>query len=268
MHRIRQPAVAGSFYPADPAALRAEIESFVNAAAPATSAPKALIAPHAGYMYSGPIAGSAYNTLRTCRDTIRSVVLLGPAHRVYVDGIAASGAQHFATPVGDVAVDTARVDALVARFEFVAISDAAHRLEHSLEVQLPFLATMLSRFSVIPLAVGSATADQVAAVLDALWGGPETLIVVSSDLSHYHDYNAARRLDEFTSARIVALDSHGLTSEHACGVIPVTGLLHAAARHGLCAAALDVRSSGDTAGPRDQVVGYGAYAFYAQGPDA
>ncbi|MDH3283061.1 MAG: AmmeMemoRadiSam system protein B [Gammaproteobacteria bacterium] len=268
MVRTRQPAVAGTFYPAQPEALRAEITAFLNAAAPAAHAPKALIAPHAGYVYSGPIAGSAYNAIGAQGDLIQRVVLLGPAHRVYVEGIAASGAQQFAIPTGDIPVDTTAVNALVDRFDFVSISDAAHQLEHSLEVQLPFLAMVLPRFSLIPLAVGNATAAQVTAVLDVLWGGPETLIVISSDLSHYHDYETARGLDRFTSRRITALDPRGLTSEHACGVVPVSGLLHAAARHGLRATALDVRNSGDTAGTRDRVVGYGAYAFYEPQPNA
>ncbi|MDH3638233.1 MAG: AmmeMemoRadiSam system protein B [Gammaproteobacteria bacterium] len=268
MVKTRQPAVAGTFYPAEPAALRAEVTAFLSAASPAARAPKALIAPHAGYMYSGPIAGYAYNTIRARCDVIERVVLLGPAHRVYVDGIAASGAQRFAIPTGDIPVDTTTVNALVDRFDFVRISDAAHRLEHSLEVQLPFLAMVLSRFSLIPFAVGNATPEQVTAVLDTLWGGAETLIVISSDLSHYHDYETARGLDRFTSDRITALDTRGLTSEHACGVIPVSGLLRAAARRGLRAATLDLRNSGDTAGPKDQVVGYGAYAFYEPDHDA
>ncbi len=262
MGTVRQPAVAGTFYPAEPHALRAEIAAFLNDADPIDRAPKALIAPHAGYLYSGPVAGSAYRTLKPRRSEVERVVLLGPAHRVYVTGIAATSAERFRIPTGDVAIDTEAIDELVAHFDFVHIQDAAHRLEHSLEVHLPFLTEVLSHFLLVPLAVGDATPEQVATVLKRVWGGPETLVVVSSDLSHYHDYDAARRLDGFTSACITALDPRGLTSEHACGVTPIAGLLGVAADRRLTAAALDVRNSGDTAGPKDRVVGYGAYAFY------
>jgi AmmeMemoRadiSam system protein B len=231
-----------------------------DAQARAGAAPKALVAPHAGYVYSGPIAGSAYAALAAARGEIRTVVLLGPAHRVALRGLGAPSAHAFETPLGSVAVDREAL-ARVAGLPQVVTSDAAHALEHSLEVQLPFLQELLGDFSLVPLVVGDATPQEVAEVLELLWGGPETLVVVSSDLSHYHDFETARRMDAAASRAIEALDPDSLGPEQACGRIPVQGLLLVARRRGLRARALDVRNSGDTAGPRDAVVGYGAYAF-------
>ncbi len=267
---VRRPAVAGSFYPAEPAALRGEIDRLLAAvearsgAAPA--APKALIVPHAGYIYSGPIAAAAYARLRPVADAIRRVILLGPAHRVLVRGLALPGARQFATPLGVVDVDADAV-AIARALPQVRESAAAHAAEHSLEVQLPFLQRVLRAFSVVPLVVGEATGAMVADVLDALWGGPETLIVVSSDLSHYHRYADAQAIDGVTAGRILALTS-GLDPEQACGATPIDGLLQAARRRGLRAELLDLRNSGDTAGDRGRVVGYAAFAFREGGADA
>jgi len=267
MPRIRRPAVAGTFYPAAPAALAAAVQGFLRdaSARPGSApggagAPKALIAPHAGYVYSGPVAGSAYALLAARRDAITRVVLLGPAHRVYVRGLAAPDADAFATPLGDVPVDGAALARALALPQ-VETLDAAHAQEHSLEVHLPFLQELLGDFSLVPLVVGDASPTQVEEVLELLWGGPETLVVVSSDLSHYHDYATARRMDADTSRAIEGLAPEAIDSEQACGRIPVQGLLLAARRHGLHAVAVDVRSSGDTAGPRDSVVGYGSYVL-------
>jgi len=223
-------------------------------------APKALIVPHAGYVYSGAIAATGYRTLAAARDTIRRVVLLGPAHHVGVSGLAVSGADAFVTPLGPVPVDAELRDA-VGALPGVAVDDRAHAPEHSLEVHLPFLQRALTRFTVLPVIVGRADAEMVAAVLDAVWGGPETLIVVSSDLSHYLDHARASARDRLTADAIVAGRIDALTPEDACGVAPVRGLVVAAARHGLHAEPLDLRTSGDTAGDRDRVVGYGAFAF-------
>jgi hypothetical protein len=261
--RVRAPAVAGFFYPGDPAALCEQLDGFLASAAPAprgAAPPKALIVPHAGTIYSGPIAASAYARLRPLRGAIRRVVLLGPAHRVFLRGLAAPRAEAFSTPLGVVPVDRAALAAL-ADLPQVAVSDAPHEGEHSLEVQLPFLQRVLGDFALVPLAVGEASAAEVVAVLERLWGGPETLLVVSSDLSHYHDYATARRLDRATCAAIEALDAGGLGPDSACGRVPVRGLLAAARARGLAAETLDLRSSGDTAGDRDRVVGYGAWAF-------
>lgn len=253
------------FYDAEPAVLRREVESFLERAAPpdgAARAPKAIIAPHAGYIYSGSVAGSAYATVKGLRGRIKRVVLLGPAHRVYVPGVAASTASAFATPLGNVPLDQAATGELVETFPFVEYADEAYSSEHSLEVQLPFLQELFEDFVLLPFAVGGAAAEQVEALLDRLWGGDETLIVISSDLSHFHDYEAARSIDRFTSEEIRCLREEALTGEHACGYKPISGLLRAASKRDLQCEVLDMRSSGDTAGMRDRVVGYGAYAFY------
>lgn len=255
--QVRPPVVAGAFYPEDRATLAAEVARLMDAAVAVPPA-QAIIAPHAGYQYSGPIAASAYAALRGGA-SVRRVLLLGPAHFVPLRGIAASSAAAFRTPLGDAAVDADARDALLEG-GLVTIDDAPHRREHSLEVQLPFLQALLPGVPVLPLAVGSAGADAVAAVLDRLWGD-ETAVVISSDLSHYLPYEAARIADRRTADAILALDPEALDEESACGVVPVAGLLVAARRRGLSARALDLRSSGDTAGPRDEVVGYGGFAF-------
>ena len=266
MSVVRRPAVAGMFYPDDPEELRETVEALLaDASDPADTArdgspPKALVAPHAGYVYSGPVAATAYARLGRARETVRRVVLLGGSHHVAFRGLAASRAEFFETPLGRIAVDT-RALAELADLPQVQVLDAAHAREHSLEVHLPFLQVALRDFQLVPLVVGDATAAEVAQVLERLWGGPETLIVVSSDLSHYHDYATARRLDRETSRFIQDLSPVPLHGEQACGCRPVSGLLQAARDHGLQARLLDLRSSGDTAGPRDRVVGYGAYAF-------
>jgi AmmeMemoRadiSam system protein B len=260
--RVRLPAVAGSFYPADPAVLAQEVAESLAAAVPAAEGapPKAVIAPHAGYVYSGPTAGYAYAPVAALRSVVSRVVVLGPAHRVWVRGLAASSAEAFETPLGRVPVDREAVEGVCALSQ-VRIDDRAHAAEHSLEVQLPFLQHVLGDFSLVPLAVGDATDEEVEEVLDALWGGAETLIVVSSDLSHYYDYATAKRLDAATCRAIEALEPEWLDGESACGRVPIRGLLLAAQRHGLAAHTLDLRSSGDTAGDRTRVVGYGAWTL-------
>lgn len=260
----RPAAVAGRFYPDDPDRLRAAVDAYVDAGRPAagTACPKAIIAPHAGYPYSGPVAGSAYAALGAGRrPRVDRVLLLGPAHAWPLPGLAVPSAAAFLTPLGPVPIDAAAV-ARLRRFAFVHVADDAHAREHSLEVQLPFLQCVLpDPFAIVPVAVGRATAAQVDAVLEELWGGDETLIVVSSDLSHYHDYATARRLDRATSAAIEAMDPEGIGELGACGRVPLQGLLRVGARHGLLATMVDLRSSGDTAGSRSQVVGYGAYVL-------
>ena len=259
---VKPPNVAGMFYPASGDALRREVDAYLERI-PASSgpAPKALIAPHAGYRYSGPVAASAYARLKPRAHEVRRVVLLGPTHYHPLRGVAVSGAEAFDTPLGRVAVDLASVGRAL-RLPFVQRIDPAFEREHSLEVHLPFLLRALPRFTVVPLLVGEADPADVDTLLEALWGGPETAIVISSDLSHYLDYESARRLDAKTSEAIVALRHDAVGHEQACGRHAVNGLLHLAKRRGLEARALDVRSSGDTAGPRDRVVGYGAYAFF------
>jgi MEMO1 family protein len=269
MTSIREAAVAGLFYPGDPHVLRAEVERLVRDARAGTSdagaresaaPPKALIAPHAGYIYSGPIAARAYARVKPLAAQVRRVVLLGPSHFVPFAGLALSGADAFMTPLGPITIDR---DALAALAEMpgVLTLPAAHEREHSLEVQLPFLQVALREFKLVPLAVGDAPPEQVAAVIDKLWGGAETLIVVSSDLSHYHPYKAAVVIDGETTRAIEHFDDAFIDGEHACGCHPIRGLLHVARRRGLRVATLDQRNSGDTAGDRSRVVGYGAWAF-------
>jgi len=263
MNTVRPPAVAGTFYPAAAQTLARDVGKLLadaELAARGEPVPKAIIAPHAGYVYSGPIAATAYARLAPARGRITRVVLLGPVHRVPVRGLALPGAAMLATPLGNVSID-ANAAATLATLPQVVVSPAAHALEHSLEVHLPFLQTVLENFAVVPLAVGDATADEVAQVLDALWGGAETLIVVSSDMSHYLSYDEAQAVDSVTARAILDLRTD-ISHEQACGGTPVNGLVLAARRRGLTPQLLDLRNSGDTAGDRNRVVGYGAFGFY------
>ena len=257
--KTRPAAVAGLFYPAETNRLETTLARLLEAAPDARDGAKAIIAPHAGYQYSGPTAACAYRLIAGRRDEIRRVVLLGPAHRVYVLGMAVPSADAFTTPLGDVPIDAEAVQT-VLEMPGTQVSDEAHAHEHSLEVHLPFLQTVLDDFQIVPIVVGACPAAQVQAVLDKLWGGDETLIVVSSDLSHFHDYAEARQIDEHTTARIEASESN-LIGEDACGAHAINGLLLAAKMHGMDVRTLDVRNSGDTAGDRNRVVGYGAYAL-------
>jgi len=275
------------FYPADPRELAQEVRGFLDAAQASQMKPngharpplsnfpphageraneslrefhvKALIAPHAGYIYSGAIAASAYAALKDIAPRIRRVVLLGPTHRVAVHGLALPEADAFDTPLGRVKLDTGAMRA-IAHLPQVVVSDAVHATEHSLEVQLPFLQSVLSDFTLVPLAVGMATTDEVAEVLETLWDGDETLIVVSSDLSHYLPYAAAQSVDSQTADDIIHL-RQPVSHEQACGGTPINGLLVAARKHHLTPHLLDLRNSGDTAGARDRVVGYAGFAF-------
>lgn len=261
MTRIHQPAVAGLFYPADADELRQQISTFLAEGEPGqVKAPKALIAPHAGYIYSGPTAGHAYAQLKEVAERIHRVVMLAPSHRMAFQGLACSHAELFRTPLGDLEVDQAALAELESLPQVQYLDEAFHG-EHSLEVHLPFLQLTLQEFRIVPLLVSDASPEQVAEVLERLWGGDETLIVISSDLSHYLDYESARSMDAETTRAIEALKPQDLSYHHACGRTPVSGLLVAAKQHHLKAITLDMRNSGDTAGPRNQVVGYGAYAF-------
>jgi len=262
MSAIRPAAVAGSFYPGDPSALAAEVAAYIAEAAPGGThapAPKAIIAPHAGYIYSGAIAASIYARLAPLRGIVRRVVLAGPAHRVYVRGAAIPAVDAFASPLGAVRLDLEAL-ARLRELDFVEVSDAAHALEHSLEVHLPFLQSVLGEVALVPIVVGDASPREMARLFGLLWGGDETLIVVSSDLSHYLPYAAARGRDLDTARAIVGLEA-SLVPEEACGAAPINGLLEAARERGLRAEMVDLRNSGDTAGGLDRVVGYGAFAF-------
>jgi hypothetical protein len=257
--KIRPPAAAGLFYAAHPDRLQTTVSELLGEFAPSAKAlPKALIAPHAGYVYSGRVAAEAFATLRASAQSIARVVLIGPAHFVAVRGIAAPTVDAFETPLGCVPVDRDAL-AAIADLPFVIAADAPHAPEHSLEVEIPFLQALLPNFAVVPLVIGDAAPRDVAEVLRRLWGGPETLIVVSSDLSHYHDYDTARRLDAATAAAIERGDWERLGPDQACGFLAVAGLLVEAGRRRLSPQRLSLCNSGDTAGSRDRVVGYGAW---------
>lgn len=260
--RIRPATQAGRFYPSSPVRLQSDLDYYLSAVSPPEGAvPKALIAPHAGYVYSGPVAASAFVRLGPAHQQIRRVVLVGPSHYEDFEGLASSGMDAFATPLGWVRLD-ADGSAALEGLPTVGVSEAAHAPEHCLEVELPFLQTVLDEFTVVPLLTGTVTAEEVAGVLDRLWGGPETCIVISSDLSHYLDHGTATRKDRATAAEIQGLRTENLTGQCACGHRAINGLLTVARRRGLRCETLDLRNSGDTGGGRERVVGYGAFAFY------
>ena len=263
--RARPAAVAGAFYPGSPTRLRTMVEELLREAPvpsdPASKAPpKAIIAPHAGYVYSGPIAARAFQSIASAAGTIERVIVLGPSHFVPIRGLALPGESRFETPLGEIAISPEAAQASI-KLPQVRVQPEAHTREHSIEVELPFLQVLLGDdFQILPLAVGEASAEEVAEVLDRVWGGPETLIVISSDLSHFHPYEEARVLDETTARRILDFDAT-LDGSEACGARPVNGLLATARQRGLIPELLDLRNSGDTAGDRSRVVGYGAFAF-------
>jgi len=257
---VRPPAVAGLFYPGEPGELKSAVEGFLREPSADRPAPKAVIAPHAGYVYSGPIAGSAFGTLAAAAKSIRRVILVGPAHYVPIRGLALPGHSRFATPLGEVRIEPEGAQAAL-RLPQVRVMPEAHTREHSLEVELPFLQALLGEFDLVPLVAGEADGGEVAEVLERLWGGPETLIVISSDLSHYLPYATAQRADKETADAILSLNGP-LHSRQACGAVPINGLLEAARRRDLVPQLLDLRNSGDTAGDPARVVGYGAFAFH------
>ncbi len=261
MNKIQMPSVAGMFYPDDPKQLKAEVSEFLrDATTDDHRAPKALIAPHAGYIYSGAVAASAYVRLLPLTNTIKRVLLLAPSHRVAFNGVAAPSADRFNTPLGDIEVDRDTLDQALTLPQ-VQTYDQAFSGEHALEVHLPFLQIVLEDFSLVPFIVGDAGAREVSQILDLLWGGKETLIVVSSDLSHFLDYASARQKDQATSRAIEMLAPEQINHYDACGKTPLSGLLLAARKHTLQPHTVDLRNSGDTAGDKRRVVGYGAYVF-------
>ena len=262
--KIRPTAVAGMFYPSDPVELRAMVSGYLNSARETpidkAATTKAIIAPHAGYIYSGPVAAHAYHYVESIKDKIANVVLIGPSHRVPLLGLATSSADYFATPLGNIPVNRALTEQING-LPFISELDQAHSMEHSLEVHLPFLQLALNEFSLVPIVAGDASPEDVCQLISVACSSDDTLLVISSDLSHYHDYQTAKRLDQDTCEAIEALDIRGVDSQHACGYIPVRGLLAYARQHNLAATTVDCRNSGDTAGPKDQVVGYGSYVF-------
>jgi len=265
--QVRPPAVARLFYPGDPRSLADEVAAYLDQTEETPIAPgfpKAVIVPHAGYIYSGPVAASAYDLLRPARGIVKRVVILGPCHRVPVLGLALPRAKAFDTPLGRIPVDCEAIASIRALPQVVE-SAATHAEEHALEVQLPFLQRVLGEFSLVPLVVGDAAPEKVADVLERIWGGTETLIVISSDLSHYHSYESARRIDGATVRAILGFDP-GISHEQACGATPMAGMLIAAKRKGLAPKLLDCRNSGDTAGDKSRVVGYASFALASESP--
>ncbi len=260
MSAVRPAAVAGMFYPDDPAQLHTDIQHMLSSIAAGNSVPKAIIVPHAGYIYSGSVAASAYTQLISASKTIKRVVLLGPCHRVPLSGLATSSDDYFETPLGLIAIDHTSVASILSLPQ-VTEFDLSHQHEHSLEVQLPFLQEVLDDFTLVPLVVGDTSAEAISEVLEILWGGEETLIVISSDLSHFHNYKTAQSMDNLTCKAIEALDGNAISNEQACGRNPVAGLLQTAQLHNMKVTTLELKNSGDTAGSKDQVVGYGAWMF-------
>jgi len=257
----RQAAVAGQFYSDNPAVLQSDINQYLDEISCSVNFDsKAIIVPHAGYIYSGSIAASAYNALKNRTTSISNVILLGPAHRIPFKGIATSSACYFDTPIGAIEVNRSQLDT-IERFDFINCNDTAHQNEHSIEVQLPFLQTVLHDFTITPLLVGDCNSNDVATLLETIWGGDETLIVISSDLSHFNNYDIATKNDNNTSQAILNLKPDNINFEDACGCTPVNGLLKIAQKKRLKVSILDVRNSGDTAGDKNRVVGYGAYSF-------
>lgn len=258
MTAVRTPAVAGIFYPAEPATLTAEVDGLL--AGPGMGGPRArgLVVPHAAYRYSGVIAARAY---RVADRAVRRVVLVGPAHRVPIAGMAVPLIESFATPLGEVPVDPALRDLALA-VDCVDVDDEPHRLEHSLEVQLPFLQRILTGFSILPVVVGLASDDQVERLLQAVWDREDTLVVVSTDLSHGLADPVARDRDGATARAIVELRPERLRPGDACGQIPTRGLLRVARARGLRIECLGLATSADAGGPADSVVGYGAFAVH------
>jgi len=261
MKIMQKAVVAGTFYPADAEELAAMLQKFfIEAQGQDQPLPQAIVAPHAGYVYSGPIAASAYACLNRVRNQIKRVIVVAPSHRYPFTGIATSSADVFATPLGEILIDRAAIRKIAALPQITQL-DAAFASEHSLEVQLPFLQMQLQDFQLIPLLVGMATPKEVAEVLAMLWAEEGTLLVVSSDLSHYHNYQTAQKIDSLTAQKILALDYNTLDGEQACGYMGLQGLLWLAKQKGWCAKCLDLRNSGDTMGEKDHVVGYGAFHF-------
>jgi MEMO1 family protein len=257
----RPAACAGRFYPAAPQDLRTQINAALHGACCASGpAPKAVIAPHAGYVYSGPVAGSAFARWERAGDGVQRIVVLGPSHYVALSGMAVSSADGFETPLGRVPLDTGGIATLLSLPQ-VRVHEEAHRPEHCIELELPFLQVLFDRFVLVPLLVGSATDQEVDEVLELLWDQPGTRVVVSSDLSHFHEYAKALAMDAETARAIENLQAEMITSDRACGSIAMRGLLRLARRRAMTVTTVDLRNSGDTAGSRDRVVGYGAFLF-------
>jgi AmmeMemoRadiSam system protein B len=270
---IRPPAVASMFYPGGTAELRNAVQNYLSNAGTEEDVPKlkkgetaelrTLIVPHAGYIYSGKIAASAYRLLEQNQNQFKRVLLLGPAHRVWLEGAAFPEADAFQTPLGEITLDKELIEKMLAEFSWISVSDEAHAEEHCLEVQLPFLQETLGEFKLLPLVVGDAKTELLAALIQQFSEDTETLIVISTDLSHFHDYQTAREIDARTANAIELLEQNRISTEDACGAYPLRGALLAASQNQWNVHRLGLCNSGDTAGDRGRVVGYGAWAMTA-----
>lgn len=261
MNKIRRSAVAGYFYPSNKEILIKQIKNFLeNATLKFNYTPYALICPHAGYVYSGPIAGFSYKTLLPNKKNYKNIIILGPSHFEYVNGIAYISAEYFETPLGNAKVDLETLEK-IKKLDFLVQNEDAHKKEHSIEVQIPFIQYIFQNdIPILPLAFGKISPEKIKILLETIWN-PETLIIISSDLSHYYDYDTAKKLDKQTSDAILNLDSDAIQYEQACGRIGIQGLLMFAKEKNWKAYLLDLRNSGDTSGSKTQVVGYGAWSF-------
>lgn len=256
--RSRPPAVAGTFYPDNPNTLRNDVLQYISdAKAIHGPRPKFLIVPHAGYIYSGSTAAYAYRHIKPYGEGITRVVLMGPAHRVPLRGLAIPSMSQFSSPLGDINLDEQNLEKLEA-LDFVSVNDTAHALEHSLEVQLPFLQSVLNEFTLTPIIVGKCSPKELAMLINILWGGNETLFICSTDLSHYHAYSDAKKIDAITCDKIKNIQNN-ISGEQACGCYPLNGVLQVAQERHLEVKQLYYCNSGDTAGAQDAVVGYGAF---------
>jgi AmmeMemoRadiSam system protein B len=261
---IRHAAVAGQFYSDDPDELAHNVDSYIHSGLADVNANSlhGLIVPHAGYIYSGPVAGVAYWVLQKARSRIRTVVLAGPSHRVFLEGIGASLAAEWHTPLGPVAIAQDETSKLLHEFSAVNVRDDAHAPEHSLEVQLPFLQRVLDPdWQLLPLVVGHVDSNVMAEVLEPYLTRPDVVVIVSTDLSHYLTYDDARERDNRTAWNIIERNPDHIFDDDACGAYPLRGAL-VAAKEGDCnIELLALANSGDTQGSRDRVVGYGAFAI-------
>ena len=269
---IRPPAVASMFYPGGTAELRKAVKKYLSNAVTEedpklkkgeTAELRTLIVPHAGYIYSGKIAACAYRLLEKNQNQFKRVLLLGPSHRVWLKGAAFPKTDAFETPLGEIALDKELKEKILADFSWISVSDEAHSEEHCLEVQLPFLQETLRDFELLPLVVGDAKTELVAALIQQFSEDHETLIVISTDLSHFHDYQTAREIDARTANAIELLEQNRISTEDACGAYPLRGALLAASQNQWNVHRLGLCNSGDTSGDRERVVGYGAWAMTA-----
>ncbi len=253
--------VAGLFYPSEPEELKSMLETFVNTAKSVNNLTRAVIAPHAGYVYSGPIAGSAYKALYSSKENIKNVIILSPSHNCSFDGVATHSAQAFSTPLGDIEVNQ-ELKEKIASLPFIKELDEAFIREHALEVHLPFIQYVLPHAKILPLVVGQTYPEEIQMLIETLWNDPSNAFVISTDLSHFLSYMQAQKLDSLTAKQFERKLFQEIHHEQCCGYFPVRGMLKFAKEHGLKISTLDLRNSADTAGDKGRVVGYGSFMIH------